>query len=136
MSVELVTPEGMFRPVPYHHVAVATGSRLVSVAGQIDRDGDRGATSVGDLAGQVVQAFRNAARGLAGVGASFADAHRIRMYVTSWEPAKAEALLAGLARAQKELNLPEPLPPLSLLGVEALFEPDVLFEVEVDAVLE
>lgn len=40
MSVTTFSPTGMFQPVPYHHVAVGTGSRHVHVAGQIARDGE------------------------------------------------------------------------------------------------
>jgi len=35
-----------------------------------------------------------------------------------------------------ELGLPTPLPPLSAIGVDYLFEPDVLVEVEAYAVLD
>lgn len=43
--------------------------------------------------------------------------------------------LAGIDSVTDELGLPTPLPPTSLIGVEALFEPDVLVEVEATAVL-
>ena len=59
MTVQLLTPEGMFQPVPYHHVSIATGSRHVHVAGQIARDADANHIATDDLAGQVAQALRN-----------------------------------------------------------------------------
>ena len=37
---------------------------------------------------------------------------------------------------REELRLPSPLPPLSVIGVDFLFEPDVLFEVEAYAILD
>lgn len=82
MSVQLLTPEGMFQPVPYHHVSVATGSRHVHVAGQINRDDQANRLAPDDLAGQVAVALRNTARGLAGAGATFSDVVRLRFFVT------------------------------------------------------
>ncbi|MFW5418251.1 RidA family protein [Nocardiopsis sp. CNT-189] len=136
MSVELLTPEGMFRPVPYHHVSVATGARQVHVAGQISRDGDAGPVAEGDLAGQVVQALRNTARGLAGAGADFSDVVRLRFFAVDWTPDKAGDFMAGIEKAADELAIPRPFPPVSLIGVDYLFEPDVLVEVEAYAVLD
>jgi len=136
MTVQLLSPEGMTQPVPYDHVSVATGTRHVHVAGQIARDADGGPVAPGDLAGQVAQALRNTARGLAGAGAGFDDVVRLRFYVTGWSPEKIDAFMAGVALVADDLGLPQPLPPASLIGVDHLFEPDVLVEVEAYAVLD
>jgi enamine deaminase RidA (YjgF/YER057c/UK114 family) len=136
MAVQLLTPEGMMQPVPYHHVAVGTGSRQVHVAGQIARDAEAKPVATGDLTGQVAQALRNTARGLAGAGASFDDVVRLRFFVTDWSPEKIDDFMAGIHRVADELGLPQPLPPVSLIGVDYLFEPDVLVEVEAFATLD
>ncbi|WP_040793909.1 Rid family hydrolase [Nocardia higoensis] len=136
MTVQLLTPAGMFEPVPYHHVSVATGTRHVHVAGQIARDAAGNPVAPGDLAGQLAHALRNTARGLAGAGASFADVVRLRFFVTNWTPDKYEDFVAGIESVADELDLPRPLPPLSAIGVDYLFEPDVLVEVEAYAVLD
>lgn len=136
MTVQLLSPEGMFQPVPYHHVSIGTGTRQVHVAGQIARDAEGNPVATGDLAGQVAQALRNTAKGLAGAGASFADVVRLRFFVTGWSPDKMDAFMAGLDRVTDELAIPRPLPPVSLIGVDYLFEPDVLVEVEAFAVLD
>ncbi|MBW4720784.1 Rid family hydrolase [Saccharothrix obliqua] len=136
MPVRLSTPEGMFAPVPYHHVSVGTGTRQVHVAGQIARDAEGNPVATGDLAGQVAQALRNTARGLAGAGATFADVVRLRFYLTRWSPDRYGDFIAGIERVSDELALPRPLPPLSAIGVDYLFEPDVLVEVEAYAVLD
>jgi hypothetical protein len=44
--------------------------------------------------------------------------------------------MAGVELVAKELRLPQPLPPASLIGVDFLFEPDVLVELEAYAVLD
>jgi enamine deaminase RidA (YjgF/YER057c/UK114 family) len=136
MTVQLLTPEGMFQPVPYHHVAIGTGTRHVHVAGQIARDAEANPIATGDLTGQVVQALRNTARGLAGAGATFSDVVRLRFFATQWHPDKADAFMAGIEQAADELGIPRPLPPVSLIGVDYLFEPDVLVEVEAFAILD
>jgi enamine deaminase RidA (YjgF/YER057c/UK114 family) len=61
MPVELLNPEGLPKPDVYRQVAVATGSRLVFVSGQVARDADGNAVGTGDLAAQVEQAMRNVA---------------------------------------------------------------------------
>lgn len=136
MTVQLLTPEGMFQPVPYHHVAIGTGTRQVHVAGQIARDAEANPIATGDLTGQVAQALRNTARGLAGAGAGFSDVVRLRFFVTQWSPEKMDAFVAGIESVAEELGIPRPLPPSSLIGVDYLFEPDVLVEVEAFAVLD
>lgn len=134
MAVELLTPEGMFQPVPYHHVSVATGRRMISVAGQIARDEHANKLYPGDLAGQLAHALRNTARGLEGAGATFADVVRLRFFVARWQPSQYADFVAGVESVVEELSLPQPLPPLSVIGVDYLFEPDVLVEVEADAI--
>lgn len=140
MSVERFSPEGMFQPTPgapvYDHVSVGTGTRHVHVAGQISRDGDGNAIAPGDLRGQVAQAVRNAHRGLAGAGATFADVVRWRFYGVGWGGDDLGTFLAGIEDVADELGIPHPYPPVSVIGVDLLFEPDVLVEVEVDAILD
>ena len=136
MTVQYVTPEDMLQPVPYHHVAVGTGTKHVHVSGQIARLADGTAVAPGDLAGQVAQALRNTSVGLAGAGASFADVMRLTFYVTRWSPEKIGDFMAGVEAVADEIGLALPLPPASLIGVESLFEPDVLVEVEATALLD
>jgi enamine deaminase RidA (YjgF/YER057c/UK114 family) len=136
MTVQLFSPEGMFQPVPYAHVSVATGSRHVSVSGQIARDASGNAVATGDLAGQVARVLRNTAVGLAGAGATMADVTRLRFFVTGWSPEKIGDFMAGVASVAEELGLPQPMPPASLIGVDFLFEEDVLVELEADAILD
>jgi enamine deaminase RidA (YjgF/YER057c/UK114 family) len=137
MSVRTFSPDNMFQPVPYHHVAVGTGTRHVHVAGQISRDGEGNQLANGDLTGQVAQVLRNTALGLAGAGATFADVVRLRFFLTgSSEPEVLGKFMAGIELVAEELGLPQPLPPASVIGVDFLFEPDVLVELEAYAVLE
>jgi enamine deaminase RidA (YjgF/YER057c/UK114 family) len=136
MTVTLTSPASLMQHVPYHHVAVGTGTRHVHVSGQIARTADASPVAPGDLAGQVAQALRNAHRGLASAGAAFGDVVRLTFYVTDWAPAKIDAFMAGVTQVAEEIGLPLPMPPASLIGVDYLFEPDVLVEVEATAILD
>lgn len=135
MNVQLFSPDSLMQPVPYNHVAVATGSRHVHVSGQIARTADGTALAPDDLTGQVSAALRNAHAGLASAGAGFSDVVRLTFYVTKWKPENIDAFMAGVNEVSDELGLPMPMPPASLIGVDHLFEPDVLVEVEATAVL-
>jgi enamine deaminase RidA (YjgF/YER057c/UK114 family) len=44
--------------------------------------------------------------------------------------------MEGVNAVAAEVELPSPMPPASLIGVDQLFEPDVLVELEVTAVLD
>jgi enamine deaminase RidA (YjgF/YER057c/UK114 family) len=134
MSVRLISPQDMLEQTPYHHVAVANGTTHVHVAGQVGQRGND-PVAADDLSTQVAQALRNTALGLAGAGATFSDVVRLTFYVTRWSPEKIGDLMAGVQSVAEELDLPMPMPPASLIGVEMLFEPDVLVEVEATAVL-
>ena len=105
MTVRLLTPEGMLSPVPYHHVAVGTGTRHVHVAGQIARAPDGTAIATGDLAGQVAAALRNAGQGLTAAGATFGDVVRLTFYVTQWTPEKISDFMAGVEQVAQEIEV-------------------------------
>lgn len=133
MPVQLLSPAGLLQPVPYHHVAVATGSRQVHVAGQVARDA-AGRPVADDLAGQVAAVLRSTALALDAAGARFTDVVRFTFYVTRWRPEEIADLMAGVESVAAELGLPSPMPPASLIGVEHLFEPDVRVELETIAI--
>ena len=134
MTVTRMSPGGLQPNTPYHHVAISTGSRHVHVAGQIATDSEGQQVSPGDLTGQVAQAVRNTGRALAAAGASFENVVRLTFYVTDWAPEKISAFMAGIESVAAEVGLPQPLPPASLIGVDYLFEPDVLVELETTAI--
>ena len=134
MPVQLLNPEGLPQPEHYVQVAVATGSRTVYLSGQVARDADGNPVGPGDLAAQVEQAYSNVATALAAVGGSYDDIAKLTVYVVDWSPEKLADLGAGLRRVAERLGV-DPRKPVTLLGVAALAEPDLLVEVEAVAVL-
>ncbi len=61
-------------------MAVATGSKLVFVAGQVALEADGATVGVADLAAQVEHCYLNVATALAQVGASFDDVAKLTVY--------------------------------------------------------
>ncbi|MFD4175405.1 MULTISPECIES: RidA family protein [Streptomyces] len=135
MSVTLVNPEGLPKPEVYRQLSVATGSKLVFLAGQVARDADGRPVGEGDFAAQVEQCYLNIATALAGIGGSFEDVAKLTIYVVGWSPEKMPLLGEGVGRAAAKLGI-DPVKPITLLGVAALGEPDLLVEVEATAVIE
>lgn len=128
MAVTLVNPPELPEIDVYHQVSIASGTRLVFVAGQV-------AWETGlDLAAQVEQCYVNVGAALAAAGGSFADVAKLTCYVVDWTPDKMPALLDGIARGSAKLGTTAK-PPASLIGVAALDVPEHLVEIEVTAVL-
>ncbi|MFD7258873.1 RidA family protein [Streptomyces sp. NPDC059874] len=135
MAITLVNPNGLPMIDAYRQVSIATGSKLVFVAGQVAWDGDGVTVGEGDLAAQVEQCYHNIATALTGVGASFDDVAKLTVHVVDWTPDKMPLLMEGLGRAAEKLGLTA-TPPATLLGVAALDVPAHLVEVEATAVLD
>lgn len=135
MAITLVNPAGLPEIDIYRQVSVATGTKLVSVAGQVAWDVDGVTVGEGDLTAQVEQCYVNVNTALAGVGGSFDDVTRLTMYVVDWTPDKMPLVLAGIARATERLGITA-TPPASLLGIVALDIPAHLVEVEATAVMD
>ncbi|MER5675607.1 RidA family protein [[Kitasatospora] papulosa] len=135
MAITLTNPTGLPEIDVYRQVSVATGSKLVFVAGQVAWDADGVTIGEGDLAAQVEQCYVNVATALAGVGASFADVAKLNVHVVGWTPDKMPLLLEGISRASARLGTTL-VPPATLLGVAALDVPEHLVEVEATAVLD
>jgi enamine deaminase RidA (YjgF/YER057c/UK114 family) len=135
VAIELFDPDGLPKPETHRQVAVATGSRMVFLAGQVARAATGEPVGQGDLAAQVEQAYLNVATALAAVGGTFDDVAKLTLYVVGWSADKMGALGDGVERAAAKLGV-DPLKPTTLIPVTALAEPDLLVEVDAIAVLE
>ncbi|OKI02509.1 enamine deaminase RidA [Streptomyces sp. CB02923] len=135
MAITLMNPDGLPKVDVYRQVSIATGAKLVFVAGQVAWDAEGTTVGEGDLAAQVEQCYVNIGTVLAGAGGSFDDVAKLTVHVVDWTPDKMPLLLEGITRAAAKLGT-TPLAPATLLGVAALDVPDHLVEVEAVAVID
>ncbi|NYV74047.1 RidA family protein [Streptomyces sp. UH6] len=135
MAITLRNPGGLPAIDVYRQVAIASGTKLVFVAGQVAWDAEGRTVGEGDLAAQVEQCYLNVGTALAEAGGSFGDVAKLTVHVVDWTPDKMPLLLEGISRAAAKLGV-TPVPPATLIGVAALDVPDHLVEIEATAVLD
>ena len=128
MSHDLRNVPGLPAPESYSHVSIARGERVIHVAGQVARTPE--GTLPDGLAAQAEQAMRNVAGALAAADASPDDLVKLTLYLVDWDISKYEELGAGLMAAAADW----PAVPATAVGVQGLFEPGMLIEVEAVAV--
>ncbi|MGP3956477.1 RidA family protein [Nonomuraea sp. 3N208] len=131
MTLEIIQPEGLDNPKTYNHVIVATGSRLVFIAGQMSDDPEGNLVFPGDLAAQARQVFANLGRALAAAGARPDQVARIGIYVVGHR----QEYLPIIEEARTAL-FGDHKPTDTLLGVEKLAAPGYLIEVDAIAVVD
>ncbi|WP_335941524.1 RidA family protein [Streptomyces sp. PTD5-9] len=135
MAITLVNPSGLPEVDVYRQVAIAFGTKLVFIAGQVAWDAEGTTVGEGDLAAQIEQCYLNINTALAEAGGTFDDVVKLTVYVVDWTPDKMPLLLDGMSRAAAKLGS-APVPPATLVGVAALDIPDHLVEIEATAVLD
>ena len=129
--IERRNPEGLPTQVGYSQVVVATGNKTVHIAGQVGVD-ETGAVVGNDHRTQAERALRNLLVALEAAGATVDDVVKLNFLVVDVGP---EAMEAIYTAAFEVFGDQFPNPAATLYGVQALAEPDHLFEVDAIAVL-
>ena len=89
-------PENLDAALPtYTHVIVATGIKIVFIAGQEPEDAHGNLVSPGDLAAQARQVFANLGRALAACDARPGQVAKIGVYVVHHRPEYLPVIVVG-----------------------------------------
>ena len=116
-----------WEPIVGYSRAIRVG-KIVHVSGTTGADSEGKVVGAGDLGKQAVQALDNIRRALESVGSKLEDVVRTRIYVTDisrWEE-------VGKAHGAvfKDIR-----PTTSMLEVKKLISPEILVEIEAEAIL-
>lgn len=130
MTIECINPDDLSTPESYSQVVVATGGRLIFVAGQEPVDAEDRLVGKGDLAAQARQVFGNVARALAAVNARPSEVAKLAIFVAHYHPDQ----LTVIEEARVAV-FGDHKPADTLVGVASLSNPDFLIEVDAFAVV-
>ena len=126
-----LNPDGVNKPKTYSQVVKVNGGSMIFTSGIVADDANGNIIGKGDLKAQVKQAFENLKIVLSAAGAEFKDVVKMTYYVVNYKPEQ-----IPMIREVRADYLPTENPPAStLVGVSALFNADVLIEIEAVAVV-
>ncbi|MGX4689247.1 RidA family protein [Streptomyces sp. JNUCC 63] len=132
MTAERVNPPELSPPTGFSHAVVATGSRLLFLAGQTALDAD--GKVVGDtLPEQFERALTNLLTALHAAGGTPADLARVTVYATDLAAYRVHA--PELGRCWRRLAGRD-YPAMAVVGVVRLWDEQALVELDGFAVLE
>ena len=126
---QLINPPELHPAPGFSHVAVAEGTRIVHLAGQVALDREFGIVGGDDLGEQTRAAMRNVEAALTAAGAAWDDVVRRTIYTL--HPTEYETITAAI----DEVTGGAEHPAQTIVGVTGLAVPGLLIEIECTAVI-
>ena len=131
MALERVNPPSLATPSGFSHTVVATGGRLVFLAGQVALGAD--GTIVGaTMAEQFDRALANVLEALRAVGGAPAHLASLTIYVVGLDDYRKQSREIGLAWRRL---VGREYPAMAAIGVSRLWDPAALIEIQGYAVI-
>ena len=126
---ELVNPPELHPAPGFSHVAIAKGTKVVHLAGQVALDQQFGLVGGDDLGEQTKAAMRNVEVALRAAGASWDDIVRRTIYTV--HPTEFETITAAI----DEVTGGAEHPAQTIVGITGLAVPGLLIEIECTAIV-
>lgn len=132
MPRETHNPDTLFNSVQYgfSQIAVGSGSRIVTISGQVGWDQTGKMVPPGDFKTQTMTAFHNLGLAMQAVGGTLEDILLLHIYIVATAMEESSAVREALQHF-----FPTSPPASSWIGVPRLANADFLIEVEAIAVL-
>lgn len=127
MPKQLVNPPHLPPPRGFNHGILASGGRILFLAGQDASGPDGRIVAVGDLVGQYEQVLRNLQAVVETAGGRMTDIVKLNIFVR--DRADYVANLKALGRVHKQF-FGDYYPTMALLEVTGFFQADNLIELE------
>jgi 2-iminobutanoate/2-iminopropanoate deaminase len=128
MHTERIQPDGLYKRALkghtlYSHVVIASGKKLIFIAGQVSRDAQGQVVGKGDMGAQIRQVGKNLSIALAAAGLSLKDLVKTTTYVTDIDEFFKHPEVRGEIFGQS-------LPTSTTVEVRRLSHPDMMVEIE------
>lgn len=119
------------KPPGYTHVVATDCARTIYISGQVPTNEKGEIIGKGDFAAQTRQVFENLKTALAAADATFDDVVKTTIYIKNYTPD-----FIPVFREIRNQYVSKDNPPASTLaGVQSLFHPDIMIEIEAIAVI-
>ena len=126
MTKKFVNPPGLKPLGMYTQATAVQGGSIAFISGQVSMDGQGKVVGAGDIQSQAVQVFENLKLALGGIGATFEDVVKFTIFIVELTQEKRKAVMEVRSRYISHKNPPA----ATMIGVDALVEPDLLLEIE------
>ena len=133
MPRETINPKALFDSQQYgfSQITIGSGSKIVTISGQVGWDQNGAIVGKDDLAAQTVKAFENLEVAMSAAGGTLDDVLSLRIYIVHQVMTQSSAISDALRQF-----FPENPPTATWIGVPSLANKDFLVEIEGFAVLE